>query len=120
MSALDTHKKRPEGRSRNEYPTDDLHPADVKAALEKAGWSFRRLAKHHGYESAWITRALYGPAPMAEGIIAEATGVEHPKEIGPSRYDNAGNPKVAIKRGRVVPKNIPPRRARHVPNSEAA
>jgi Ner family transcriptional regulator len=117
MSASDTPKKRPIGR--NDYPAENWHAADVQAELRKAGWTFRRLAKHHGYASVWITKALYEPAPMAEGIIAEAIGV-HPKEIWPTRYDHAGNPKVPIKRGRVVPKNIPPREGRHVPNRSAA
>lgn len=116
MRTLDAPKKRPRGR--NDYPAEDWHPADVKAALEKAGWSLRGLTKHHGFVGCYLARALYRAAPMAEGLIAEALG-RHPKEIWPTRYDHAGYPKVPIKRGRVVPKNIPPRDARHVPNREA-
>ena len=119
MSRFDTAKNRPPGRSRNDYPAEDWHPADVKAALEKAGWSLRRLSASHGFHPCYLAVALAGPAPMAEGLVAEALEL-HPKQIWPSRYDHAGNPKVPIKRGRVVPKNIPPRTARHVPNREVA
>ncbi len=113
-------KKRPSGRSsQSTVAGADWHPADIKAELEKAGWSLRRLSQHHGYGSSWIKEAFWRASPMAEGIIAAAIG-QHPSKIWPSRYDTAGHPLVPIKRGRVVPENIPPRRSRHVPNREAA
>lgn len=64
----------------------DWHPADIKAALEKAGWSCRRLAAHHGYTPTMITKALRQPYPHAERLIADAIG-RRPEEIWPSRYD---------------------------------
>lgn len=70
----------------------DWHPADVKAALEKAGWSCRRLSRHHGYHPVTIQKALRGPYPEAERLIAEALRLR-PREIWPSRYDAQGNPK---------------------------
>lgn len=116
MSYSDAPKKRPQGRK--EKPAGDWHPADVKAALEKAGWTLRRLSAHHGFRSKYLAAALRKQHPMAEGLIAEQLGL-HPKQIWPSRYDPAGLPTCPIKRGRVVPKNIPPRSARHVLNGGA-
>lgn len=120
MDETDIAKKRPSGRSSDKIRgARDWHPADVKAAVEKAGWSLRRLSRHHGYASAWFKHAFRKPSPTAEGIIAAAIGM-HPSAIWPSRYDAAGNPKTPIKRGRVVPDNIPPRDFRHGPNRKAA
>jgi Ner family transcriptional regulator len=65
----------------------DWHPADIKAALEKAGWSLRRLSAHHGYEASMCIKALRRPYPNAERLIAEAIGVP-PEAIWPSRYDD--------------------------------
>jgi Ner family transcriptional regulator len=67
-------------------PRGDWHPADIKAALEKAGWSLRRLSLHHGYKSATtLKEALHRPYPKAQRLIAEAIGVD-PANIWPSRY----------------------------------
>jgi Ner family transcriptional regulator len=64
----------------------DWHRADIKAALEKAGWSLRRLAMAHGYSHAMTKHALYKPYYNGERLIAEAIGVD-PWVIWPSRYD---------------------------------
>lgn len=64
----------------------DWHRADIVAALRKAGWSLRRLSKHHGYASGTtLTTALDRPWPKGERLIAAALGVP-PQEIWPSRY----------------------------------
>ena len=64
----------------------DWHVADIKSALEKAGWSLRSLAKHHGYKCTTVlSDALRRPWPKGERIIAEAIGVD-PATIWPSRY----------------------------------
>jgi Ner family transcriptional regulator len=76
----------------------DWHPADIVAALRKAGWSLRRLSAHHGYAPQSLRRATDKPWPIAEAKIAEAIGVP-PQRIWPSRYDADGRPK----RGRPVP-----------------
>lgn len=66
----------------------DWHRADIKAALEKAGWTLRALAIAHGSKHGTTLRqALDHPYPKAERIIAEAIGVE-PAVIWPSRYAN--------------------------------
>lgn len=70
----------------------DWHRADIKAAIEKAGWTLRRLSRHHGYKSpSTLTKALDGPWPKGERIIADAIGVE-PEAIWPSRYSERRRP----------------------------
>jgi Ner family transcriptional regulator len=73
-------------RSKKASLPQDWHPADIKAALEKAGWSLRRLSAHHGYSQGLLKVALARPYPNAERMIAAALGVE-PETIWPSRYD---------------------------------
>lgn len=73
-------------RSRKKASPQDWHRADIKSALEKAGWSLRKLSTHHGYANPnTLQTALNRPWPKAERYIAEAIGVE-PAEIWPSRY----------------------------------
>jgi Ner family transcriptional regulator len=76
--------------ARKKPALSDWHPADVVAALRKAGWSLQQLAAVHGYKSRTaIAHALHKPYPKAERIIAEALGVE-PLAIWPSRYNTDG------------------------------
>lgn len=63
----------------------DWDPADVVAALRKAGWSLRRLSRAHGYHPDALKHALRRPYPQAERIIARALGTD-PESIWPSRY----------------------------------
>ncbi|WP_082954386.1 helix-turn-helix domain-containing protein [Acidihalobacter prosperus] len=65
----------------------DWHPADVVAALRKAGWSLRRLSTHHGYAPTSLKEALHKRWPKAERLIADAIG-KQPAQIWPSRYPN--------------------------------
>lgn len=70
----------------------DWHPSDVKAALDKAGWSLRQLGFEHGYSGdSSLSEVFRRPWPKAEGIIAAALGLK-PEQIWPSRYDSRGNP----------------------------
>lgn len=64
---------------------NDWHPADVVAALRKAGWSLRKLSQHHGYGPTALGNALYRRWPKAQRLIAEAIGIS-PEVIWPSRY----------------------------------
>lgn len=75
----------------------DWHPADVKAALEKAGWTLRKLAAHHGVTPPGVKRALRARSVPAEKRIADALGV-HPMTIWPSRY-NADGSRLLVARG---------------------
>lgn len=63
----------------------DWHPADIVAAVRKAGWSLRRLSIHHGYHPNTLKHALVKPYANGEHLIAEAIGIA-PKVIWPSRY----------------------------------
>ena len=74
----------------------DWHKADIKAALEKAGWTLRKLAAAHGFSGSTLQHPLKKPYPNAERIIAEALGI-NPWEIWPSRYNAQHNPIRQIK-----------------------
>ena len=69
----------------------DWHPADIVAALRKAGWSLRRLSMHYQLAPGTLKVALQMPYPNGERLIAAAIGVK-PWEIWPSRYDADGQP----------------------------
>lgn len=76
-----------------ETPAQDQHPADVIAALHKAGWTLESLAEHHGLKSGGtLSKAMRFSFPIAERRIADALGV-HPKTIWPSRYNPDGTRK---------------------------
>lgn len=81
-------------RHRTAKKSQDWHPSDVKAALEKKGWSLRRLSVHNGLSPNALALALkpshtYG---KAEARIAAALGVS-PQQIWPSRYNEDGTRK---------------------------
>lgn len=73
-------------------PVTDWHRADIKAELEKRGYSLSRLARTNGYARRSASQALFMPWPKMERLIADAIGVE-PKDIWPSRYHEDGTPK---------------------------
>ena len=68
----------------------DWHPADIVAAVRKAGLSMRKLAALHGVEHGTITKALRYIYPASEKRIADAIG-KHPADIWPSRYNPDGS-----------------------------
>jgi len=70
----------------------DWHKADIKAAIEKAGYTLRELSRLHGYSPTYFAEALHRPIPRAQAILAEAIGIAAPK-IWPSRYEADGSPK---------------------------
>ncbi len=77
----------------NLEPEQDWHPADIKAALEKAGWTLKLLADHHHLSSASIfSRALTTSMPVTERRIAEALAIPV-QTIWPSRYNPDGTAK---------------------------
>lgn len=72
---------------------EDWHPADIKAALDKAGWTLRALAAHHGVKaSSTLSHTFERSYPLNEKRIADAIGVT-PQEIWPSRYNEDGSKK---------------------------
>lgn len=79
--------------------SQDWHPADIKAALEKAGWTLRALAHHHGLSSSTsISHTFLRSLPLNERRIADAIGVPV-QSIWPSRYNTDGTPKPRGLRG---------------------
>ena len=72
----------------------DWHKADIKAALEKVGWSLSRLSRVNKLHRQAAALALRTSWPRMERLIADAIGVT-PQEIWPSRYDKSGNSKRA-------------------------
>ena len=69
----------------------DWHPADIKAALEKKGWSIRRLSAHSGLSPRTLANVIRNPYPKGEQIVAGAIGI-NAYEIWPSRYGSDGLP----------------------------
>ncbi|MEZ4598865.1 MAG: helix-turn-helix domain-containing protein [Syntrophotaleaceae bacterium] len=65
------------------------HPADIKAALAKAGYSFARIAREYGYAENSPNTVLWRPWSVMELIVAGIVGVK-PQNIWPSRYDRQG------------------------------
>lgn len=69
---------------------EDWHPADILAALHKAGWTLRGLAASHGLtNSSTLSAAMVRSYPLNEKRIAEALDL-HPMQIWPSRYFEDG------------------------------
>ena len=88
-------------------PGNDWHPADIKAALEKKGWTFARLAREYDYSNRRSPgNVLRIPWARTESIIGEILGIS-PTEIWPSRYDEQGQP---IKRRSNSPVRVPKRK----------
>lgn len=83
----------PNNETQKKPAHQDWHRADVKAALDKAGWSMRQLGIQHGYseKSSPFGEVFRKPWPKVERIIAEAIG-EKPQTIWPSRYNADGTP----------------------------
>lgn len=70
----------------------DWHRADIKAALEKKGFSITRLAELHGIRPTTLAHTFDRPYPINERRIADAIGVPVHK-IWPSRYHPDGSPR---------------------------
>lgn len=78
-------------KTQQEAKQQDWHNADIKAALEKAGWTLSKLAAAHGYARSTLCAPLKMAWPKGERIIATTLGTT-PQTIWPSRYDDAGAP----------------------------
>jgi Ner family transcriptional regulator len=77
--------------TRKNISLTDWHPADIKAALEKKGYSFARIAREYGYVCNSPNKVLTTPWSHMERIVAKIIGVR-PATIWPSRYDRRGRP----------------------------
>lgn len=72
---------------------EDWHPADIKAAIAKAGWTLSALAAHHGLSSGTtISHTFLRSYPANERRIADAIGIPV-QSIWPSRYFDDGTPR---------------------------
>lgn len=70
----------------------DWHPADIKCAMDKKGYSFARIAREYGCIARNSPNSvLRKPWSHMEKIVAGIIGVR-PADIWPSRYDRRGNP----------------------------
>ena len=68
----------------NQKESADWHPADIVAALKKAGWTISELSRHQGYSSpGTLRRAIERKWPKGEEIIAEAIGLPPQKQAFP-------------------------------------
>ncbi len=63
----------------------DWHPADVKAALAKRGWTLTALAEAHGHCASYLRQTLIRKSAKGEAIIARVLRVKA-GDIWPSRY----------------------------------
>ncbi|MDO8776221.1 MAG: helix-turn-helix domain-containing protein [Burkholderiaceae bacterium] len=94
---------------------EDMHPADVIAALHKRNLSMRQIAQANGY--AHISRVLYGRWLAAEQLVAKALGMK-PEDIWPSRYLDPADRARAFQLTRKI-KITMPRKQRKASASEA-
>jgi Ner family transcriptional regulator len=69
----------------------DWHPADIKAALTKKGYSFAQIARAFGYSDGSPNAVLHRPWSQMERIISKIIGVPA-AVVWPSRYDRKGRP----------------------------
>lgn len=89
----------------------DWHPADIVAALKKAGYTLSKLAFEHGLkDSSGLSVAMTRSFPKGEKRIATALGIE-PKEIWPSRYNEDGTRKPTGARALHVTREMRERKA---------
>ncbi|NVK42142.1 MAG: helix-turn-helix domain-containing protein [Oceanospirillaceae bacterium] len=80
----------------SEKKKEDMHPADVMAALKKRGLTMSAVAKEAGYKYPQSLRsALDRKWPKGERIIAAALGMK-PEDIWPSRYLESPASKINI------------------------
>jgi Ner family transcriptional regulator len=91
MDPLNTQKK-PAMAIQKNLQQQDWHNADIKAALEKAGWTLRKLAIARGYAPGVLRNPLNRPWPAGERVIADALSTT-PQAIWPSRYRADGTSK---------------------------
>ncbi|WP_164483744.1 MULTISPECIES: helix-turn-helix domain-containing protein [unclassified Polaromonas] len=78
---------------------EDMHPADVIAALRKRGTSLRKIAMENGYSH--IQRVLTSPWLAAEQLVAKALD-KRPEDLWPSRYVNPDDRRLAFRQTRRI------------------
>jgi Ner family transcriptional regulator len=91
----------------NTFAQQDMHPADVIAALHKRGTSLRQLAMQNGYSH--IGRVLTSQWLAAEQVVAKALDMK-PEAIWPTRYVNPADRKLAFQQTRKIAVTMPRKR----------
>ena len=86
---------------------EDMHPADVIAALRKRGTSLRKIAIENGYSH--IQRVLTSPWLAAEQLVAKALS-RKPEDLWPSRYLNPADRALAFQQTRKITVTMPRQR----------
>lgn len=94
---------------------EDMHPADVIAALRKRGTSLRKIAIQNDYSH--IQRVLTSPWLAAEQLVAKALD-RRPEEIWPSRYIDPTTRALAFQQTRKITVTMPKKR-RHAVEATA-
>jgi Ner family transcriptional regulator len=95
----------------------DWHPADIKAALQKAGTSMQQLSLRNGLCGHAVRVALDRPYPKAEKIIADALGLK-PEDIWPERWAARRRNAARLPDPRTIRRNA--KRARRATEGESA
>jgi Ner family transcriptional regulator len=83
---------------------EDMHPADVVAALHKRGTSLRKIAHENGYSH--IQRVLTRRWLAAEQLVAKALDTS-PQALWPSRYLNPLDRALAFRQTRKIAVTMP-------------
>ena len=83
---------------------EDMHPADVIAALHKRGTSLRKIAQENGYSH--IQRVLTSPWLAAEQLVAKALDTR-PEALWPSRYRDPAARALAFRQTRKIAVAMP-------------
>ena len=83
---------------------EDMHPADVIAALHKRGTSLRKIAQENGYSH--IQRVLTRRWLAAEQLVAKALDTS-PQALWPSRYLNPLDRALAFRQTRKIAVTMP-------------
>lgn len=76
-----------------------MHPADINAALKKAGYTQRRIAKDLGVRQPTVYLVVYGKGTSARiaKAIAQATGLPL-STLWPGKYDKPAAGRVPDRR----------------------
>lgn len=93
-----TPKKKPKG----------WHPADIRAAVTKAGKSLRGLALENDLDESACRAALIRPLPKAEKAISRLLGVPL-HELWPDRWDDEGRRFRHVREGNYHERDFPQR-----------
>ena len=76
-----------------------MHPADIKAVIEKRGTTLREIGRVHGYSSQVFVSCLHYPYRKVERLLSDYLGIPL-HVLFPKRWDSSGNRLIKIGRPR--------------------